>query len=256
MEQARQCSIEPTGATQGASLWEWGLAVLALGVVVLVEQALDAAGTGRLTHHMVIDLLLMTLAAAPLARLWLRIGAGTPGQTGSLAAAAALQLALLSAWHAPALREATIAHPVLHLVMQASLLAAAIWFWVIVLTRRGSDRWRAILALLFTGALVCLLGMLLVVAPSVLHAFGTAAAGDPESLADQQLAGLLMLGAGPLFYVAAGVAVSVCWLTALARGPREPAEAVGRGAGRWWSRRRADVPGAETSALDLNARWS
>ena len=65
--------------------------------------------------------------------------------------------------------------------------------------------WQAILALLVTGKLACLLGALLVFAPRPIYA-GPHHGFD---LADQQMAGLLMLAACPMSYVLAGIVIAV-----------------------------------------------
>lgn len=106
--------------------------------------------------------------------------------------------------------------------MQLSLLAAAIWFWLAVLASGGTARWRALVALLVTSKLFCLLGVLLVFSPRLLYPMLTLGhhAGAPGSisgdlLADQHFAGLLMLVACPLTYLAAGVAIAAQWLREL-----------------------------------------
>jgi putative membrane protein len=101
----------------------------------------------------------------------------------------------------------------LHLVMHGSLLLAALWFWSAVVNATAGGQWRAITALLVTSKLFCLLGVLLTFAsyplyPAMAHHGGTT--HDP--LADQQLAGLLMLAACPLSYLVAAVAVASKWL--------------------------------------------
>jgi putative membrane protein len=107
--------------------------------------------------------------------------------------------------------------PFAHALMQMSLLAAALWFWLAVLCERGAFRWRALLALLVSGKLFCLIGVLLVFAPRLLYpdvaaGHGHAATGFEQRLADQHLAGLLMLIACPLSYVLAGVVIAAQWL--------------------------------------------
>jgi putative membrane protein len=132
-----------------------------------------------------------------------------------------VQLATLWAWHAPPVLDATMQSHWLHLAMQATLLSSAIWFWTAVLSVGEPQRWRAVLALLVTSKLFCLLGVLLAFAPRALYsgmpgnpALSTAAA----LLADQQLAGLLMLVACPLAYLTCGVVIAARWLEHLDRG--------------------------------------
>jgi putative membrane protein len=117
--------------------------------------------------------------------------------------------------------------PALHLIMQASLFGAALWFWRAILSGRSHGRWQAILALLFTAKLSCLPGVLLVFAPRALYAAPGTAGLETHLLADQQLAGLLMLAACPLTYLVAGVLIASRWLRDLGlagrHGGTEPA---------------------------------
>ena len=132
--------------------------------------------------------------------------------------ATATQLALLWGWHSPPALVAAMANPVVMLIMGASLTAAAAWFWLAVYATSATGRWRAIFALLVTGKLFCLLGALLVFAPRSI--FGTMMHGVEvvplsESLADQQLAGLVMLVVCPLIYITAGVVLASRWFLTL-----------------------------------------
>jgi putative membrane protein len=95
-------------------------------------------------------------------------------------------------------------------VMQVSLLMIATAFWTAVFARYRCSGWQAIVAVLVTGKLFCLLGALLVFSPRPLYA--------PElvSFADQQLAGLIMLTACPLTYVGVAFAMTLVGLRNLA----------------------------------------
>ena len=130
-----------------------------------------------------------------------------------LAAPTILQLVLLWGWHAPPSLAAAMERPGLHFAMQGSLLFAALWFWSAVVTASAMHQWRAITALLLTSKLFCLLGVLLTFASHPLYPAMThhgPQALDP--LADQQLAGLLMLVACPLSYLVAAVVIASNWL--------------------------------------------
>jgi putative membrane protein len=102
--------------------------------------------------------------------------------------------------------------------MQASLLVAATWFWIAVYEgmRDRVTAWRPIVALLVTSKLFCLLGVLFIFAPRVLSA-GAPHHQAAHLLADQQLAGLLMIVACPLTYLLAGIVCAARWLAALER---------------------------------------
>jgi len=183
---------------------------------------------GPLSGHMAQHIVLMNLLA-PIAMLVLR--RHLPRRLGrSLTAASVVQLLVLWGWHAPPALEAALGSLLLHLTMQASLLTAALWFWAAVVATVGEDRWRAMVALLITSKLFCLLGVLMVFAPRAIYAvLGPAAhtmhGGSFNPLADQQLAGLLMLVACPATYLVAGVVIATRWLGVLDETPAT----VGRG---------------------------
>jgi len=194
---------------------------LLLGAIALSAAPLDA-----LARHMATHLLLMN-AVAPLVALAVRASArmstSGPPPTRMLVAASVVQLALLWGWHAPPALALAVRMPAVHVMMQVSCLAAALWFWLAILADRSAMRWRALFALLITGKLFCLLGALLVFAPRLLYgdiaAHGLHVADHNAALADQHLAGLLMLAVCPLSYVLAGVVIAARWLHDLSRLP-------------------------------------
>jgi putative membrane protein len=158
-----------------------------------------------LAGSMAIHIVLMG-AAAPITAAWLiRLDRASlhrvkPG----LVTATALQVAVLYLWHLPAGR--TLAMDMFGgmFFMQGSLALVAVAFWLAVFSNVAMRRWSTVLALLLTAKLFCLLGVLLVFArrPLYLHLDVHA------SLADQQLAGLLMLSACPLTYLAAAFVIT------------------------------------------------
>jgi putative membrane protein len=136
-----------------------------------------------------------------------------------LAAATVAQLAMLWSLHSPIVLAAAASSAPAEFIIQALLLATALWFWLAVLAQRGTERWRALLALLLTGKLFCLLAALLVFAPRHLYPAIGAAGHTPahvRDLTDQQLAGLLMIVVCPLTYVAAAVVIAARWLREMA----------------------------------------
>jgi putative membrane protein len=169
---------------------------------------------GHLSSQMLVHILLMN-AVAPLIALALRHRWLTAtGLRGRLFLAMSAQLVLLWAWHSPPALDAVSQSPIHHLAMQASLLICATWFWSAVFFVRDDGRWKPIVALLLTSKMFCLLGVLLVFAPRVLYPNLLSAHGGhvlPATLADQQLAGLLMLVACPATYVLAGVVIAARW---------------------------------------------
>lgn len=174
---------------------------------------------GPLALHMGTHIVLMN-GIAPIAVIALRhLGIqARPATSGALVTATALQLLLLWGWHAPPLLNEAIQSGAIHLLMQVSLFAAAFYFWSSALAFEGNQRWKPIFALLVTSKLFCLLGVLFVFSPRMLylglleHLHG----GEPmlgTTLADQQLAGLLMLATCPVTYVVGGILVANRWLT-------------------------------------------
>ena len=150
---------------------------------------------GHLSSQMLVHILLMN-AVAPLIALALRHRWADPaGLRGWLFLAMTAQLVLLWAWHSPPALDAAARSQALHLAMQASLLICAIWFWSAVFFVRDDGRWKPIVALLLY--------------PDLLAAHGEHAL--PATLADQQLAGLLMLVACPATYVLAGIVIAARW---------------------------------------------
>jgi len=200
--------------------WPAGVLGAAFAGLAAVAVGLGAAAqAGPVTLHMAVHLVLMNLLA-PLLALAIVRRRGLGGAAGgwALAVATAAQCAVLWAAHAPPALALAMHAAAFHAAVQAGLLGVALWFWLAVLAQRGAQRWRAILALLATGKLFCLLGALLVLAPRPLydHHPGAAHGGLP-ALDDQQLAGLLMLAACALTYVVAGAMIAARWLRELAQ---------------------------------------
>jgi putative membrane protein len=151
--------------------------------------------------------------AAPLAAILVdRSGLVRPPGSRWLWAATVAQLLLLWAFHAPAAHRAMMDSAWLRSGLLAALFLSAVAFWLCLVSRRAGPPWQEILALLVTGKLACLLAALLVFAPRPLYAVGHHAYLD---LADQQLAGLLMLAACPLSYILSGVVLAAQMLTEL-----------------------------------------
>jgi putative membrane protein len=174
-----------------------------------------------LIGHMAVHILAMNVVA-PVALLALR--SLLPAESGRfggqrIGTAATLQLVLLWGWHLPPATQFAVTASTGALAMHLSLLFAALWFWHCILFVGREPRWRSLLALLITGKLFCLLGVLLTFAPrplyprladSYLH--GGHVLNEATLLSDQQLAGLLMLVACPLTYVLASVVLAARWL--------------------------------------------
>jgi len=174
---------------------------------------------GFLAQHVAIHILAMNLAAPLVVLAWqfFRCSEQKPEQVRWIGPAAAVQIALLWFWHLPAPMAFSFAVPGGEALMHVSLFAAALWFWSAILDEAEAARWRALGALLFTGKLFCLLGVILTFAPRSLYvAAAELCLGgrvDPNTLLpDQQLAGLMMLIACPFVYVLAGIIIAARWL--------------------------------------------
>ncbi|MBX3501671.1 MAG: cytochrome c oxidase assembly protein [Alphaproteobacteria bacterium] len=181
------------------------------------------AGYGPLSAGMGVHILLMNLLAPAAALGSVRVSGTAAGRMHGLVPASVVQLLLLWGWHAPPSLAAAMEQPALHFVMQLSLALAAVWFWRAVVRAMATCPWRAIAALLLTSKLFCLLGVLLTFAARPLYPAMThhdVMAADP--LADQQLAGLMMLVACPLSYLVAAVVVAWRWLAPAAQAGHHP----------------------------------
>ncbi len=216
--------MTPVRAVSGASnipfgrAYRWTVTLIAMclvGVVTLAVTPLGPLATHMSAHILLMNAVAPTIAVAALRRPLAASAYRMAG--GSLVLASIAQVGVLWIAHSPPLIAASMSSHLLHVVIQCGLLAVALWFWFAVLGQSGAARWRAIVALLLTGKLFCLLAALLVFAPRALYPFELAhmhhAAMDP--LADQYLAGLLMLVVCPLTYVLAGVLIAERWLREL-----------------------------------------
>jgi putative membrane protein len=219
-EMTTRSGIFPFLARPGRSRSSSIVAFLVAGAACLLIILSGLPARGPLAQHMALHILLMNAAAPVAALLLIRIA---HVRFCRLHPAAFLQIAMLWGWHAPPVLEWALAGTVPHLTMQLSLFAIALLFWVAILAHQMTQQWRAILALLLTSKLYCLLGALLIFAPVTLfpgihgtHASGLAAG---SALTDQQAAGLLMLIVCPVTYISAGVVMAAQWLQDLSALP-------------------------------------
>jgi putative membrane protein len=188
------------------------LSVLALLAFCYAEIA------GVFSRHMIVHIVLMTVAAPVLANLLLKRRFSSSNKTVSLStltAAIAVQALLLFAWHSPPGIGLAMDSRSGALFMQLTLLLSALWFWFAVFNQTGKHLWRGVLALLLTGKLFCLLAILLIFAPRVLYGITDVNMPMAIELADQQFAGLLMVTICPITYVLAAVALIVRWFQSI-----------------------------------------
>ncbi|MFC5067728.1 cytochrome c oxidase assembly protein [Flaviflagellibacter deserti] len=208
-------SAEPTFLRWSGPALSGALAVIVAGAVVL-----PWTDPGPLSDQMVQHLLLMNVFG-PLVGLFVARRAPLIERPRTLWAAGLVQIVLLWAWHAPSVQGTASGGALTHVGLLAVLALASVIFWAAILRSSETAPWRGIVALLLTGKLACLLGGLLIFAPRDLYglphlAFALCSSG-PSSLADQQLAGLLMVTACPLSYLTAGVVVAARMIDDLGR---------------------------------------
>ena len=183
---------------------------------------------GPLSQHMV-DHIALLVVAAPIAA-WLLRTMLPPVSRRGFVLIAALHIGLIWAWHMPPVLDAAQGGHMLHVAMCVSLFAVGVFFWHAIMGL-GRDRWQAIFALLLTGKLFCLFAALLVFSPRVLYA-GLAHShhahhGAMTGIADQQMAGLIMLAICPLAYVATGIVIAARWILDIERTRPAPALCAG-----------------------------
>jgi putative membrane protein len=194
--------------------------LVALSLVFALVLALTAATANPLTRHMAFHILLMNaLAPAVALALHHRIRFRNPG-LAVLSLASAGQIASIWLVHAPPIMELANASVSAHVAVQVILFCVALFFWNAIFSLKGAARGYGLISLLMTGKLFCLLGALIVFAPRSLYpaSIWEACLANPSAdlmLQDQQLAGLLMLAACPLSYVAAGIAIAANWFAEL-----------------------------------------
>lgn len=177
------------------------------GTLLAGKIALASIPISPIAHHMSVHILIVSVVARLIALGMADLGRDRFFSGGaSLVAASVTQVAAIWALHVPKVLAATMANTALHSAAQAALLVAAVWFWLAIAAQKDNG-WRAIVALLVSGKLVCLLAVLLVFAPRFLYPMELHH-GMESGLADQQLAGLLMIVACPVTYIVAAIAVA------------------------------------------------
>lgn len=193
---------------------------LAALVISLLLLACYTVAAGHLTRHMLLHIGLMTVLAPLLASWMQRNQKPFPGAAVPwfLPLATIAQLVLFFIWHSPQMLIWMMSSPILHSTMQVVLLVVATAFWSSVLQRSDTAMWSAVVALLLTGKLFCLVALILVFAPRALYG-GMGGHHPAMDLADQQLAGLLMITACPLTYIFAAILLVARWLRHLGDGP-------------------------------------
>jgi putative membrane protein len=193
------------------------VAFLAALMLALLATWSDAA-LGPRSAHMAFHIVTMNVIA-PLAAIgWARLGParGIPAPDRTLIAGLVIQIGILYAWHLPGVVGISEGRLFFHAAMHLALLGSALLFWAAILSLEVAALWRGFMALILTGKLACLLGVLLLLAPRLLD--GGAGAASEVALDDQRFAGLIMLAACPLFYLATAVHMVTKWLNGVEAG--------------------------------------
>jgi putative membrane protein len=219
---------------RGALRFGWREGSFAAGLLALffaLVWPLDVLGEQLFSLHMLQHMVLMNVAApllvlgAPLGPMlralplsWrislARLGGGRGWRkcwrwlTG-VAVAAVLQQLVLWTWHTPRGVALALESDPVHIAMHASLLLAALLFWIAVLRPRGGYHWAAIAGILLTLKVSGVITIVLMLQPDSLYpAYADLAAAwgfAPEQ--DEQMGWGIMMTIGTLSYLVAAVAL-------------------------------------------------
>jgi putative membrane protein len=191
--------ISMPASSSSMSLYKPPLLIIA-ALLVMAGYLWPVAWAGR---QMLLHVVAMTLVAPVVMYTLCRFQglARDDPAPRKLWAATALQALLFLVWHTPYGMSTAMHKSGGELLLQGSLLVAACMFWWTLLRLHRDQTGHAILALLFTGKLFCLVALLLTFAPRALY--------HAMPLEHQQLAGLIMITICPLCYVAS--AIWLCW---------------------------------------------
>jgi putative membrane protein len=176
---------------------------------------------GPLSEHMALHIASMNVAAPIAAALIAGLRAPRTMPPAFLWTVASMQILVLWFLHTPRFHAIAAQDPAASVAVHGLLACLALAFWTATLSLSANQRWHAPAALLLTGKLACLLAALLIFSPRLLYAaVDHSSHGAHISLADQQLAGLLMIVACPLSYLTAAVLITVDLI-----GPQESLKA-------------------------------
>lgn len=203
--------IRPGGLR--AMIFHGTAALCALALLGPLDDWAKSSTAAHMTQHMLLIVVIAPLWV--LCRPLPQVAAGI-GRIGALVWRPMLRLAahpLIAAylhalaiwfWHTPYFYMLAVENPWWHLVEHACFLATAGLFWWAILTSSRSRAPWALLALLFTLMHTGFLGAVLTFARAPLY-------GEARSLADQQLAGLIMWVPGAIPYLIASGWMAFRW---------------------------------------------
>lgn len=158
---------------------------------------LPRLATGSMVLHMVLHLSVTVIVPAMLAfRLPL------PNSAVWLAAGALMEAVIVWAWHLPSLHVWARMTTTGFVLEQASFLLAGLLLWTSV---RSAGNFGGAIVLLVTTMHMTLLGALIGLAPRLLYGSFCAGYLGLDALEEQQIAGILMAGAGGAMYLAAAL---------------------------------------------------
>jgi putative membrane protein len=146
------------------------------------------------------------------------------------ALATALHSFIIWAWHFPALFNAALANPWLHMLQHVCFLLVAVIFWWAILNVPRTQLSVSALHLFITMIAMTALGALIALSPHLLYGTyqGNSEAYWRSDLDDQQLAGVIMWVPGCAIYALAALALLGKWILASAtpHGPSMRSTAV------------------------------
>jgi putative membrane protein len=217
----------------------WLLLGLVTALLVLVGP-FDAAADASQAWHMGQHVVLLTVAAPLLAlgvtgrgssstviARWQRdllrfpfVRRASRSATTLVAAAIVLQSVALAVWHLPGPYQTAVRNPLMHVLEHAVFLGTAALFWWALLHTSRARLGFGVLALFVAALPGTALGVLMTFAHSNWYPiYGTGSA----SLADQQMAGVVMWAVGNTAYMIAAVILFATWLSSLERAtPARP----------------------------------
>src|SRR3954453_11408154 len=200
--------------TSGALPLSQRLAFLAgVSVVALALMGpLDTRAHQHFSAHMMQHLLLISVAAPLLAlgrpvdvaRPLLRLRPPRPLSISPVVGVALCQVTVLLGWHVPDAYQGAVDNEVLHALEHATMLVSAFALWSSLCASRGTLRGAALLVLFIVGLPPMAYGVGLTLAPASFY--------PAYSLADQQLAGVLMWAWGGAAATVGAVGLFATWL--------------------------------------------
>jgi cytochrome c oxidase assembly factor CtaG len=145
------------------------------------------------------------------ARSWVRLGAGGASWAWAVGLAGLVHDSVVAGWHIPAAYDSAVAHPFLHALEHASFLLTGVTLWSLLLEAARRGHYPAVAAVLFGSMLEMIaIGAALTLSGRPLYL--RYAGGGAASLADQQVAGVVMWAYGGMATLVAFAWLFMRWL--------------------------------------------